>query len=141
MARLQHCDLMLDPWPYGGHTTTGDALFAGLPVVALQGSNFASRVSGGLLHAAGMAPLVRPDIASYVQAAVSLLNEPAELVKIKQVIRQRKARMPVFDAQMRTRQLEAAFLEVYKRSRHGVPPDHLMVRLKRAPAANNTTKD
>jgi predicted O-linked N-acetylglucosamine transferase (SPINDLY family) len=98
-------------------------------------------VSGGLLHAAGMAPLVRPDIASYVQTAVSLLNDPAELVKIKQVIRQRKARMPVFDAQMRTRQLEAAYLEVYKRSRHGVPPDHLMVRLKRASAAGNTTKE
>ena len=141
MARLQYCDLMLDPWPYGGHTTTGDALFAGLPVVALEGSNFASRVSGGLLHAAGMAPLVRPDIASYVQAAVSLLNVPGELAKIKQVIRQRKARMPVFDAQMRTRQLEAAYLEVYKRSRRGMPTDHLMVRLKRAQAANNTTKE
>lgn len=131
IARLQHCDLMLDPWPYGGHTTTGDSLFAELPVVALQGTNFASRVSGGLLRAAGLEHLVCPDVDSYVQTAVTLLNQPEELAKLKQFIRQRKTKMRVFDAQLRTRKLEAAFLEVYRRSLQGIPPDHLHVRLKR----------
>jgi predicted O-linked N-acetylglucosamine transferase (SPINDLY family) len=132
IARLQHCDLMLDPWPYGGHTTTGDSLFAERPVVALEGTNFASRVSGGLLHAAGLAHLVRPDIASYIQTAVTLLSQPEELAKLKLFIRQRKAKMRVFDVHMRTRKLEAAFLEVYRRSRQGLPAEHLHVRLKSA---------
>jgi predicted O-linked N-acetylglucosamine transferase (SPINDLY family) len=131
IARLQHCDLMLDPWPYGGHTTTGDALFAGLPVVALEGTNFASRVSDGLLRAAGLAHLVRPDVASYIQTAVNLLSQPEELAKLKQFIRQRKTTLRVFDAQTRTRKLEAAFQEVYRRSLHGLSPENLHVRLKR----------
>lgn len=138
LARLQHCDLMLDPWPYGGHTTTGDALFAGVPVVALQGTNFASRVSGGLLHAAGLQHLVLPDIASYVQTAVRLLQHPEELAKLKHAIRQRKGVKRAFNAQMRTRKLEAALLEVFRRSQRGLPPDHLSVRLNRA--AESTRK-
>lgn len=131
LARLQHCDLVLDPWPYGGHTTTGDAIFAGLPVVVLQGTNFASRVSGGLLRAAGLETLVKPDIAAYVQIATALLNTPAELAKLKQFILQRKAKMPLFDAQMRTRQLEAAYLAVDSLVAAGKPAQHLHVQLKR----------
>jgi predicted O-linked N-acetylglucosamine transferase (SPINDLY family) len=134
IARLQHCDLVLDPWPYGGHTTTGDALFAELPVVALEGTNFASRVSGGLLRAAGLPNLVQPDISSYVQLAVNLLNQPGEITKLKQFIHLRKPKMPAFNAQMRTRQLEAAYLEAHARATRGQTPQHLEVRLKRAPA-------
>lgn len=136
MARLQHCDLVLDPWPYGGHTTTGDALFAELPVIALEGTNFASRVSGGLLRAAGLETLVKPDVASYIQIAVALLNTPAELAKLKQIIRQRKPKMRVFDAQMRTRQLEAAFLAAHSLAEAGKAPQHLDVRLKRETPEN-----
>ena len=138
IARLQHCDLILDPWPYGGHTTTGDALFAGAPVVAMQGTNFASRVSGGLLHAAGLPHLVLSDTASYVQTAVTLLRQPDELAKLKQFIRRRKGVKRAFNAQVRTRKLEAALLEVYRRSLRGLPPEHLYVRLNRA--AESTRK-
>jgi predicted O-linked N-acetylglucosamine transferase (SPINDLY family) len=134
LARLQFCDMVLDPWPYGGHTTTGDALFAGLPVVALEGKNFASRVSGGLLRAAGLPNLVQPDIASYVQLAVSLINSPGEIAKLKRFIRKHKATMPVFDAQTRTRQLEAAYLAAHARAANGRPAEHLDVRINRAPA-------
>lgn len=139
MARLRQCDLVLDPWPYGGHTTTGDALFAGAPVVALEGSNFASRVSGGLLRAAGLPQLLRPDMDAYVATAVQLLQQPQALQQLKRYLLQSRARLPVFDAPGRTRQLEAGYAAAYQRALKGQTPDHLTVRVNarsaKAPAA------
>lgn len=129
LARLRQCDLVLDPWPYGGHTTTSDALFAGVPVVALQGTNFASRVSGGLLLAAGLGNLVLPDVDAYVAASVSLLKQPETLKRFKTHLLQKRDRLPVFDAPTRTRQLEAAYLAAYQRAIKGLPPDHLRVKI------------
>lgn len=131
MARLRHCDLVLDPWPYGGHTTTADALFAGVPVVALAGTNFASRVSGGLLRAAGLSQLVLPDVQAYADKAVALLEQPAQLLAMKRALLQARSRLPVFDAPGRTRQLEAAYLTAYGRALKGEPPQHLRVAVQR----------
>lgn len=129
LARLRQCDLVLDPWPYGGHTTTSDALFAGVPVVALQGTNFASRVSGGLLVAAGLGNLVMPHVDGYVQASVSLLKQAETLKRFKTHLLQKRDRLPVFDALTRTRQLEAAYLAAYQRALKGLAPDHLRVKV------------
>lgn len=135
IARLQQCDLVLDPWPYGGHTTTGDALFAGVPVVALEGRNFASRVSGGLLRAAGLPQLLRPDTAAYVATAVQLLQQPLELRRLRRYLRESRARLAVFDAPARTRQLEAAYRAAHDRALRGLAPEHLTVRVQGRGAA------
>jgi predicted O-linked N-acetylglucosamine transferase (SPINDLY family) len=128
IARLQQCDLILDPWPYGGHTTTGDAIFAGIPVIALEGKNFASRVSGGLLIAAGLAHLVAKDKNTYIKIALSLLNNPIEIKKMKMFIASNKHRLPIFDAPSRTKQIETAYLEAYKLSSQGIAPKNILVR-------------
>lgn len=122
LARLQCCDLMLDPWPYGGHTSTADALFAGVPVIALEGTNFASRVNGSLLHAAGLGALVQPDVQSYVKTAVALLNNKAELARLKAFIRTAVPRSDVFNAERKARQMEAAYLQAFRRQYDGLPP-------------------
>ncbi len=137
LARIRHCDLMLDPWPYGGHTTTGDALFAGVPVVALEGTNFASRVSGGLLRAAGLDQFVQPTIDAYVGLAVALLRRPAELAEIKQHLLSNRSRLPVFDAPARARYLEAAYLAAYRQSARGLRPAHIHVHDRPPPARHS----
>jgi len=135
IARLQLCDVILDPWPYGGHTTTGDALFAGVPVVSLEGRNFASRVSGGLLTAAGLQSLVCATVTHYVDTAVGLLQRPDEIVKIRRHLHARPTRLPVFDADTRTRQLEAAYRNVHERRLRKLPPDHVRVGVTAQPRA------
>jgi protein O-GlcNAc transferase len=51
LGRLKFADLNLDTRIVNGHATTSDALWAGVPVITLQGSNFASRVSSSILFA------------------------------------------------------------------------------------------
>ena len=125
LARLQQCDLMLDPWPYGGHTSTSDALFAGVPVIALAGSNFPSRVSGGLLRAAGLNALVQPDVASYVKTAIALLRSPAQLARVKKFVAEKVPGSDLFDAASKTRQIEAACRQALLLAAAGKPPVHI----------------
>jgi predicted O-linked N-acetylglucosamine transferase (SPINDLY family) len=115
LSRLQHCDLVLDPWPYGGHTTTTDALFAGVPVIALEGSNFASRVSGGLLMAAHLGNLIFKDIQTYIDTAIRLIKTPKDLAEIKSSLIANKRELPIFDSYDRTLKIERAYKEIYAR--------------------------
>jgi predicted O-linked N-acetylglucosamine transferase (SPINDLY family) len=133
LSRLSCCDLMLDAWPYGGHTTTADALFSGVPVVTLEGSNFASRVSGGLLRAAGLDLLVQPDTDAYVNFAVKLLQTPGEIGKMKQFIKDHIRKQNVFNAPMKTRQLEDAYVVVAERAEQHLKPKNIRFETQPAP--------
>ena len=63
LARHRLADLFLDTLPVNGHTTTSDALWAGLPVLTCAGETFVSRVAGSLLHAVGLPELVTSSLA------------------------------------------------------------------------------
>ena len=65
LARQRVADLFLDTLPCNAHTTTSDALWAGLPVLTCAGQTFAGRVAASLLHAAGLGDLVTYSPAEY----------------------------------------------------------------------------
>jgi predicted O-linked N-acetylglucosamine transferase (SPINDLY family) len=143
VARMQHCDIMLDPWPYGGHTSTADAIYSGVPVVAMEGTNFASRVSSSLLHAAGLRELVNADREAYVRTAVSLLTQPHAVAYSKQFIRESSIKNDVFNARSKTAQFEAAYEEVHARAVKGQPARNVTIRLRPpegAPEATGTAR-
>ena len=50
LARYRLADLCLDTYPYNGHTTTSDAIYAGRDVVTISGTSFASRVALSVLR-------------------------------------------------------------------------------------------
>jgi predicted O-linked N-acetylglucosamine transferase (SPINDLY family) len=56
----RHCaaDLFIDTLPYTAHTTTSDALWAGLPVLTCVGESFASRVAASLFNAIELPELI-----------------------------------------------------------------------------------
>jgi protein O-GlcNAc transferase len=70
--RLRHADLFLDTYPCSGHTTASDSLIAGLPILTIQGSTFASRVCSSLLNAIGCPSLVARNFAEYENIAIDL---------------------------------------------------------------------
>jgi len=127
LARIQWCDIMVDPWPYGGHTTTGDALFACVPVVVLEGNNFASRVSGGLIKAAGLERLIAKSKDEYVDIAADLLMHPSEIIKIKTTLKNERQRLDVFNSAMRVKHIESAYLTLYDNAVQGMPKQHLTI--------------
>ncbi|MDH0864619.1 UDP-N-acetylglucosamine-peptide N-acetylglucosaminyltransferase [Mitsuaria sp. GD03876] len=111
--RLAAADLALDTWPCNGHTTTSDALAAGVPVVTLRGDGFASRVAESLLTAAGLPELVRDTLDDYVETACALAAGPKPAIQ------------PWIDSRAFARDLEALYERMWARAVAGLPPEAL----------------
>ena len=47
---LKHASVVLDTFPHGGHTTTLDALSAGVPLVTLKGQHLAGGFAAGFIR-------------------------------------------------------------------------------------------
>ena len=75
LARYRLADLFIDTFPYNGHTTASDALRAGLPVVSLCGSSFASRVAASLLHDVEMTELKCNSFEEYYETALRIATD------------------------------------------------------------------
>jgi protein O-GlcNAc transferase len=112
LARLQRADLVLDTigW-HNGHSSTSDALWAGVPVLTVPAQHFAGRVAASLVTAAGLPEFVRRDRDDYVQTAIRFGNDRAQLSAMKSKLGERAA--PFFDTRMRVRDLEAAYLRMW----------------------------
>ena len=119
LARMTCADLGLDTHFYNGHTTTSDALWAGLPVVAMQGRHFASRVSASLLTAAGVPELVTQSPDQYAELALHLATHPDELWEIRSKIERNRGNCALFDTVSITRDLESAYTEMWRRFSRG----------------------
>jgi predicted O-linked N-acetylglucosamine transferase (SPINDLY family) len=74
LARYRHVDVFLDTFPYNGHTTASDALFAGTPVVTMRGASFASRVASSLLSDIGRTEWSTTGLEAYRQTAQSIVD-------------------------------------------------------------------
>lgn len=122
IARIQAADIALDTFPYSGHTTTSDCLWAGVPVIALKGTNFASRVSESLLTAIGLPELVASDHAGFVALAARLAARPEELAALRARLAANRLRAPLFDTERFTRHLEHAFEVMAERAQAGLEP-------------------
>lgn len=127
LARHRHADLFLDTQPYGAHTTASDALWAGLPVLTVEGGAFPGRVAASLLRSAGLPELITPDLAGYEAAALRLAWEPGTLAAIRTKLATTREQMPLFDTEGFTRHLESAFRAMVERSRRGEAPESFSV--------------
>jgi len=78
LARYRLADIFLDTFPYNGHTTAGDALRAGLPVISLCGESFASRVAASLLHDVGLPKYACTSIDEYKSTALRMATHSEE---------------------------------------------------------------
>ena len=127
IARVQAADLVLDTFPYNGHTTTSDTLWAGVPVVTKKGGHFASRVSESLLKAIDLEELVASDDQEFVDLAVSLINDRNRLATIREKLVLNRFRAPLFDAERFSRHLETAYSTMVETAKAGHDPDHFDV--------------
>lgn len=122
LFRMGLADLALDTRLYNGHTTTADTLWAGVPVVALEGRHFASRVAASCLKAVGLAELVTPSLDAYEALAIHLAGRPDDLACLRERLAANRLTFPLFDTARFARHLERAFETMWRRHEQGEPP-------------------
>lgn len=114
LARYRQADLFLDTHPYNAHTTSADALMAGLPVLTYMGNSFPSRVAASLLHAIGVPELVTHSHEEYESLALTLAQHPNLLGDLKAKIVENKPHSSLFNTKKFCENLEAAYTEMWR---------------------------
>ena len=107
-------DIALDPFPYGGGTTTCDALWMGVPVVSLAGTAGISRGGFSLLANVGLQNLVAFDRDAYVQIAVNLANDRPGLQELRRTLRARMQASPLMNAPRFAMNVEQAYRTMWQ---------------------------
>ncbi|MBV8424172.1 MAG: glycosyltransferase family 4 protein, partial [Candidatus Eremiobacteraeota bacterium] len=108
-ALLKMSDVYLDPFPFPGAMSTGEAMFASLPVVAMRRARDVDLdpTQTGPTTAAGeaiigdAAPMVAPnDIAAYVSLARRYVTDVAERKRVGRALRERADRELTWNGMM-----------------------------------------
>ncbi|SEB05292.1 tetratricopeptide repeat protein [Rubrimonas cliftonensis] len=137
LARHAHADLFLDTFNVNAHTTTSDALWAGLPVVTKIGDQFAARVAASLLCAVGLPELVTRSAQEYEALILELALNPDLLASFRARLAVNRLVEPLFDTARYTADFEAGLKAAAARSADGLPPADIDV----ATAAATATVD
>ena len=123
LERYLDIDVALDTFPYNGGTTTTEAIWQGVPVLAFAGDRWVSRISASLLRAAGLAEFVASDLEGFVVRAIALARDPdtpARLDAVRRTLRDRLRAAPVCDVPGFARNLETIYFQLWQRYRNGV---------------------
>jgi len=101
-------DIALDPFPFPGGATSAEALWMGVPVIALAGDCLIARQGYGMLMNAGLADWIAEDTADYARRAVHFASDLQMLAKLRSTLREQVLGSPLFDAARFARHFEAA---------------------------------
>ena len=104
-------DIALDTFPYNGGTTTTEAIWQGVPVVAFSGDRWVARTSASILRTAALGELVGQTLEDYVSLAVNLANSPDRLCELRRNMRSRLRASPVCDTETFARNMECLYAQ------------------------------
>jgi protein O-GlcNAc transferase len=112
-------DIVLDTFPYNGHTTSLDALWMGVPVVSLAGDTPVSRAGLSQLTNLGLPELAAHSETEYVNIACDLARDVPRLAQLRSTLRDRMENSILMDAPRFARQVEQAYREMWQTWRPG----------------------
>jgi len=108
-------DIVLDPFPYNGHTTSLDALWMGVPVVTLAGETAVSRAGLSQLSNLGLPELIAFTEDDYVAKAIHLAHDPTRLTELRRTLRGRMEASVLMDAPRFARSIENAYRTMWRK--------------------------
>jgi protein O-GlcNAc transferase len=115
---IELLDLAIDSHPYGGHSTTGEALSLGVPVLAYAGRCIHSRVGASMMQDMGLSDLVTTSLEDQMDTLGQLLRNPEKLSQWKRRFAS-AANQPADIRHARlTKALEDAYVEMFDKTQN-----------------------
>lgn len=115
LAEYGDIDIALDPFPYNGGLTTCEALWMGVPVIALLGDRMIARQSAALLTAAGLKQFIANDRTQYIDIAKAWAADPVRLAQLRKTLRTQIASSPLCDGKQFAHDMEHLYRTIWKK--------------------------
>ena len=112
LLRHKLADVFIDTFFYSSHSTGIFALWSGLPVVTIEGLNFASRVVPSLLKNLSMSELIANDDQEYIGIITKLYEQRELLKKLKDKLGIQKEKNKIYNSELFVRDLEKLYLSI-----------------------------
>jgi predicted O-linked N-acetylglucosamine transferase (SPINDLY family) len=97
LAFHSEVDVVLDTFPFHGHTTLCHGLWMGVPAVSLAGDRFASRLGCSVLSNAGLPHLVASTPVAFARLAADLAGDLPRLAALRRGLRAQLSQSPLMD--------------------------------------------
>lgn len=107
-------DIALDPYPYSGGLTTCEALWMGVPVVALPGPTFAGKHAATHLYHSGFGEWIAQDAQDYVDRAKKWSADLDALSTLREGLREKVAASPLVNGALFADNLHKAFRSMWQ---------------------------
>lgn len=114
LAACNQIDIALDPFPYGGGTTTLDTLWMGVPLIALHGHTSVGRVAASILNAVGLTQFIAKDKQEYKTLAINAASDLSKLASLRLNMREQLLTTPVFSSEQYVRLVEDAYHHMWQ---------------------------
>ncbi len=115
MRLYDRLDIALDTLPTNSGTTAFDALWMGVPLVALEGSRVSGRMAASILKALGKPEWVAQTEEEYVAIVSELVNDTEGRAKLRKSLRASMLASELCDGEGLARALEEAFEAMHDR--------------------------
>ena len=114
LKKYNKIDIVLDPFPYPGITTSLEAIWMGVPLITKKGNNFYSRIGESINKNLNMNDWIAKDENDYVSIAVKKASNLDELFKIKKELRNKFLKSPLSNVQKYTKEFENSLNLMWK---------------------------
>ena len=127
------CNLMIDSYPYNGHTVAQDSLYAGVPIVTRSdGDDMSSRVTTSANIVLGLEELnALEGPTQYEDIAIELGTNSTKFDSVRHKLidtaLQKNPMHPYWDAPRYVKNIETGLFMAWDRFLSGLEPDHLTV--------------
>ena len=111
-------DIVLSPFPYGGGTTSAEALWMGVPSVVKKGQYFLSRIGESIANNAGLSDWIADNDDDYIVKALKFSSDLEALSALRSCMREKLLRTSLFDAKRFAGQFEEAVWEMNRSIPH-----------------------
>ena len=112
----KNIDLALDTFPYNGILTTFESLWAGVPVITMEGFNMMSRCGESILKNAKLEKLISSNKDDYIKLAINYANNPDKLIDLRSKIHKNILNTPLFDSKKFSIDFQNKLINVYKKN-------------------------
>ena len=106
-------DIALDTFPYSSGSTTINALWQGVPVIAIEGNDWRGRSTAAVLAGAGLERFIAKDIDGYLDIAAGLAADTAQLIDLRANLGKHMAASPQWQVEKQTRDFESVLRRIW----------------------------